>query len=102
MYYSNNLNILHNSVASPVNIDLVALNSVANVNIMNNIFKNNNTQGEIYYGNTSSSNIVVDHNVYMYDTLNANMCNDGFFGNYASPYDFMSNTSYQCSWIQCL
>ena len=96
--FTGDIDINHNSVSSPVTTSMNYMVFTGDVNFRNNIFKNHNTSGDIYYGNPTA-NIMIDYNAYHYDTTAAMMSSTGDFGSYASPYDFMVGTSYDMNSI---
>ena len=89
--YSAYVDLIHNSVSTPINNQMVYIENVTDMNILNNIFKSSNTSGEIYWGNTSNANIMIDYNAYDYDSLVANMSADAFFGTNTSLFDLQTN-----------
>lgn len=90
--YSSYVDLIHNSVSSPVNSRMVRIEGMADMKILNNIFKSSNTSGDIYWSSTSNANINVDYNAYNFDSTLVNMSVDNYFGTNASLYDFQSNT----------
>ena len=91
IYTNTYIDVIHNSVSTPINSQLFYISGVTDMNILNNIFKSSITAGVIYWGEISNANINIDYNVYNFDPATTNISAGTYFGTNASLLDFQTN-----------
>ena len=89
---ANGIDFIHNSISSGSVSEMVHIENSSDLNLWNNIFKNHNTSGDMYFG-SGVSNILIDYNAFDFDTTVANISSAGDLGVIVSLYELQTNTT---------